>query len=331
MNQPLLSVLVLNYNYAHFLDECLQSLTAQTLQDMEIIVLDDRSSDDSVAVARKYESDARLRVVVHEVNRGFCASLIEGTEELSSGKYLAVVSADDFVLDPKAFERQVELLEEHPTATYCFSSFTFVRPDGDTVHESFDTDVVRSPKDSFRDILFSQGVWPPHSGTVLRAESYRAVGGYRRDIAMPVDLAMWFDLALVGGFVYASPSFHVWRLHGNQMTTSKTRANLREIVQVIREACADGEQAGYGTGRAARKAIGTHLAAFTISEAFAGNRSEALTRWRASVREAPVPALMSGRLWIACGRAVLGERLYNGLARTLRRPHRALRRMAAPA
>jgi glycosyltransferase involved in cell wall biosynthesis len=312
-----LSVLVLNYNYAHYLPECLEPLVRQTYQNMEIIVLDDCSTDNSVAVAQRYADDPRVRVVAHEQNAGFRRSLIEGTEELSSGEFLTVVSADDLVLRDDAFAIQVALLQKYPQAAFCFSSFDFIRPNGSDTHFSFPEETYREPEAAFKDIIACQGVWPPHSGTVIRKSEYDAVGGYRRDVVMPLDLALWFDLSAIGGFVYAPQTLHGYRLHGSQMTTSKTRANLREIAGLVRQACRDGERHGFKTRGMSRRAVGDHLGAFAIPEAFNGNRKVALTRWLAAAIECPYEALTSRRLWSTLVRSLLGNSGYSAARRAM--------------
>ena len=92
---PPLSVTVLNYNYAHYLAQCLDSILGQTWTDFELILINDCSTDHSMEVIERYVADPRVRVVNHERNRGFVASLIEGAQ-LSRGKYLMVISADDY-------------------------------------------------------------------------------------------------------------------------------------------------------------------------------------------------------------------------------------------
>src|SRR3954463_5362111 len=111
MKQPALSVTVLNYNYAHYLPRCLDSILAQTFTDFEIVLIDDCSNDDSLEVIQPYLADPRVRFFPHAQNAGFAKSLIEGTEEHSRGEFLTVVSADDVILETNAFEKQIALLK----------------------------------------------------------------------------------------------------------------------------------------------------------------------------------------------------------------------------
>src|ERR1700738_1309279 len=81
---PRLSVTVLNYNYGHFLDQCLSSILSQSFTDFEVIVIDDHSGDESLQVIKPYLEDPRVRLISHTENAGFVCSLIEGVEASSS-------------------------------------------------------------------------------------------------------------------------------------------------------------------------------------------------------------------------------------------------------
>ena len=97
MKSPLVSVVVPVFNAGPGVDRCMRSLRAQTLQDIEIVVVDDRGDDGSMeAVARHASQDPRIRVVRNERNMGAGPSRNAGIEA-ASGEYLSFVDPDDFV------------------------------------------------------------------------------------------------------------------------------------------------------------------------------------------------------------------------------------------
>lgn len=100
--QPKVSVIVPVYNVEKYVGECLDSILNQTLKDIEIIVLNDGSTDDSLKIIKKYaEQDSRIRVYNHE-NRGLGPTRNRGIT-LAKGKYLAFVDSDDTIV-PDALE-----------------------------------------------------------------------------------------------------------------------------------------------------------------------------------------------------------------------------------
>ncbi|MEQ3362753.1 glycosyltransferase [Raoultibacter massiliensis] len=111
---PRISVIVPICNVAAFLDQCLESIEYQTARDMEIICLNDGSTDDSLAIMKRHAAaDARIRVVDKE-NEGYGATCNRGIE-LASGDYVAIVEPDDYLL-PTMFEDLLAFADsfEHP-------------------------------------------------------------------------------------------------------------------------------------------------------------------------------------------------------------------------
>lgn len=107
---PVLSVLVPIYNTERYLEQALDSLCAQTFKDVEIICINDGSTDSSRDIIQKYlDSDSRFRVI-DKPNSGYGASMNRGIAE-SRGEYIAILEPDD-ILEPNAFELLVGKAEE---------------------------------------------------------------------------------------------------------------------------------------------------------------------------------------------------------------------------
>lgn len=106
MNKPAVSVVIPCFNAARFLQRSIESVVGQTHRDLELIVVDDGSTDDSVAVAREMAStDARVRVHVLSERRGVAAARNAGLE-VARGKYVAFLDADDWWM-PAKLEKQL--------------------------------------------------------------------------------------------------------------------------------------------------------------------------------------------------------------------------------
>lgn len=116
-NQPLVSVLVPICNVEKYLDECLSSLQKQTLKDIEIICINDGSTDSSLDIINKFASEDPRFVVIDKPNSGYGDSMNRGLET-AKGKYISILESDDF-LDADALEymaaeaesRQVEVFK----------------------------------------------------------------------------------------------------------------------------------------------------------------------------------------------------------------------------
>ena len=90
------SFIVPVYNAEIYLEQCIQSMTGQTYQNIEIVLVDDGSSDNSGKICDEFaDKDERIRVI-HQENQGLVKTWIRGTRE-STGKYLCYVDSDDYI------------------------------------------------------------------------------------------------------------------------------------------------------------------------------------------------------------------------------------------
>src|SRR5947207_5898758 len=114
--QPLVSVVTPVYNGAEYLVECIESVVNQTYANWEYVIVDNCSTDDTLAIARRYEAqDARVRVVAADVFVGPIENQNRAVREISpESKYTKVLHADDWLF-PECLERMVELAEQNPT------------------------------------------------------------------------------------------------------------------------------------------------------------------------------------------------------------------------
>ena len=124
---PLLSYIVLSYNYQHYIRTTLDSILRQTVQDFEIVVVDDASSDASVEVIRGYQ-DPRIRLFINERNIGGAASYNRAVEA-ARGEWLVNLDADDWIAPEKA-ERQIAFAAADPGLDIIGTFLTLVDADG---------------------------------------------------------------------------------------------------------------------------------------------------------------------------------------------------------
>lgn len=107
---PRFSVCIPNFNYAHFVGRTIQSVLDQTYQDFEIVVVDNASTDDSVAVIEAIQSD-KIKLHVNRYNVGFAPNLQKATEP-ATGDYIILLSSDDLML-PHALETYAKLIDRY--------------------------------------------------------------------------------------------------------------------------------------------------------------------------------------------------------------------------
>ncbi len=132
--RPRVSVAIPNYNYARFLPDAIGSALDQPGVDVDVLVVDNASTDDSVAVVEKIAAqDSRVELIRHSVNEGTIASFNEAARKVT-GDYYVLLCSDD-MLTRGSLARSVALLEEHPNVGFTFGyvkSFSDELPTAET-------------------------------------------------------------------------------------------------------------------------------------------------------------------------------------------------------
>ena len=107
---PLVSVVIPSYNHEKFVSEAIKSVLGQDFDDLELIIVDDASTDTSRQIIQKYAvEDARVRVILHETNCGVAKTCNDGIA-VAKGKFLAVTASDDVWVKNK-LSKQLAVLE----------------------------------------------------------------------------------------------------------------------------------------------------------------------------------------------------------------------------
>jgi glycosyltransferase involved in cell wall biosynthesis len=322
---PLLSVTVLNYNYAHFLPNCLDSILGQSFGDFELILINDTSTDNSLEVIQPYLADPRVRLIDHKKNKGFVESLIEGSQE-SRGRYISVISADDWVVEPTAFAQQIEILEGNPAVVMAFSAYGLYADSTTLTHHSraASANYVRPGLSVFQDFLL-QG-YPQHSGTIVRKSAYEAIGGYDATLHWSVDAQLWLGLCHFGEVAYIDSMLYAYRRHPSSM--SKEPAALRnaifELFRLFDWAFAFIPKAKRSQfDWLYKKARQRALISFAADAVFSGNNALGWRFYKVGLQINPWETLFQkGSLAIAI-RALLGETGYGLVTRKGRRSDQA--------
>jgi GT2 family glycosyltransferase len=281
---PLVSVLLAAHDDAAFLGEAVASILGQTLADLDVIVVDDASTDETPALLAAI-GDERLRVVRNEDRAGLAASLNRGLD-LASGRYVARLDADD-VAAPERFELQLERIRAEPRVAIVGSAVVDVDADG----RPGATHVLPSGSRALRwHALFSSPFFHP---TVLVDREVLAAHGLRYDAEFleSEDYDLWARLfAFADGANLATPLVRK-RVHAGQASLRRSdlqesfqrRVALREIARVAPDV--DAELA-WRVG--ARKGGGSRGAFVALLRAFERRYGR---EW--SVRKAALKALAS--------------------------------------
>ena len=196
-NRPLVTVVVPVFNAAPYLRESLDSIVGQTLSDIEILVMDDASTDQSSEIIAAYGS----RLIHHRqpVNRGQFANVNDGIA-LARGTYIGVYHADD-IYEPTIVEREVEFLQRHPEAGAVFCLDTFIDATGTEYGRLSIPPELRAGKPIpypviLNALLTYKNRFLVGPTSMVPATVYQALGAYRgEEFRIASDLEMWARIA----------------------------------------------------------------------------------------------------------------------------------------
>lgn len=119
INKPLVSVAIISYNNREFLNDCLQSIIKQDYPNLEIIVGDDASTDGSLELLEKFESEhSNIKIIKHSRNVGITSNSND-VHFACTGKYIAWMGGDDLML-PEKISKQVDYMEKHSDCTMTY-------------------------------------------------------------------------------------------------------------------------------------------------------------------------------------------------------------------
>jgi Glycosyl transferase family 2 len=185
---PGVSVVMAVYNGERFLREAVDSVLGQTFEDLELIVIDDGSTDGSSEILSSYAA-ADARVLVHrQANAGTAAALNRGLH-LARAPFVARLDADDLAL-PDRFERQHRFLAQHERVAVVGGAVTFIDEEGRAFAEwqypLSDAEIRRTLDDSTP---------LAHPAVMMRAAAVIGVGGYRPVLPKAQDVDLWLRLA----------------------------------------------------------------------------------------------------------------------------------------
>jgi glycosyltransferase involved in cell wall biosynthesis len=230
MQSPKVSFVVPCYNLAHFLTDCINSIVSQTYQDFEILIMDDCSPDNTPEVAQTF-TDTRIKYIRNVANIGHTNNFNKGISA-SRGKYVWLISADDFLKTNYVLNRYVTLMESNSNIGYVFCPAIALRKNTDCGIEKWS---YHGPEDrvfegkKFLQRLLVECCVPAASG-MARRECYENIGLFPTDLLYGEDWYMWSTFAFHYDVGYLSEPMVYYRQHGDSITNILSRRDFGILV-----------------------------------------------------------------------------------------------------
>jgi len=217
------SVIMPCFNHGRYVGESIQAILAQTVSDLELIVVDDCSRDDSRTVIGRYvRSDPRVRAIQHRSNLGASRSRNDGTK-LATGDFVAFCDADDLWL-PTKLERQIETLRKHPECDVAYCDAKIIDECGLETGERF-SDRFPVPGNGsgklFAELCTRNFI--NMQTAILRRECITEAGYFDENIRYVEDWCFWLDVSRGHTFHYSNEVLASYREHRNSTALVQRR------------------------------------------------------------------------------------------------------------
>jgi glycosyltransferase involved in cell wall biosynthesis len=231
---PLVSVIIPSYNYAHFLPETLESVINQTWANWECIIINDGSTDNTEMVSLEYCKKDN-RICYYAQSNGGLSSARNTGIKLSRGEYLLFLDADD-IIHPDKIIKHLNYFESNISAHVVYSNFSYFYETGVYIDSPFKR--VKLNEDAFSDFLLNWGfefVIPIHSPII---KSYLIKDNniwFEESLRAREDWLFWIKLTqLKAKFVFIDERLSFYRKHVSSMVYNSEHMITNTIIACFR-------------------------------------------------------------------------------------------------
>lgn len=236
MEQPLVSIIIPTYNYAHLIDQTLTCLLQQSYNNWEAIIIDDGSTDNTKVVVRNFSRDSRF-VYYFQENSGLPAARNTGIN-IAKGKYIQFLDADDLISKEK-LSKQVSYMESHPGIHISYTNALYFRYDN--VNVTYGN--RRLSQTPWIPKLHGKGIniirnlvqrnMMPVNAALIKHDVFNIVGLQNESLKSLEDWEFWIRCALADlffSYFEHLEAFALVRLHANSMSLNKIRMRDQELI-----------------------------------------------------------------------------------------------------
>jgi len=212
ISRPEISVVIPCFNAELFLSETIESIINQTFENIEIILINDGSTDTTSEIIKNYAQRDERIIMIEKQNSGPADSRNRGIFA-ARGEWIAILDADDVAL-PSRLELQLAYCRERPELVLVGSDAIEMTSSGSQI-QSYHYPSTHS--DLFKR-LYRMMAFPPHSSLMYRAEAVRSIGGFNTRYVPSEDYDLWLRLAEYGKIACLSKPLVKIRKHASSIS-----------------------------------------------------------------------------------------------------------------
>lgn len=235
--EPLVSVCIPAYNNAAYIKETIDSILNQTYQNLELVICDDKSKDNTVEVIESIKDD-RIKLYKNEKNLGMSGNWNNCLHKCT-GEFIKLVCADD-MLAKDCLEKEVKALMDNPTAVLAESDTKLLDLDGKPkgFYKRYKTSGLTDGKKIARAGFFVKNYFGAPLANTFRRTTAEKVGGFDTWYTYILDYDFWVTLACMGDVYIIHEPLNYFRVRndsntGEVMSGSKTNVYVEEHIHLV--------------------------------------------------------------------------------------------------
>ena len=217
IDKSLVSVILPSYNHEAYIEESILSIVNQTYKNIELIVIDDGSTDHSCEILQKLQKQYGF-ILEFQENQGISKTLNKAIRQYAKGKYITCVASDDFLMSDK-IERQINYMESDPDCSLVFGRVHVVDKNSKIIKGLTIVDPV---EDAVKSVQFESLIERnciAAISSMYRKDIWEKCGGYDENSLID-DWGLWLEFTYYGKIVYLDEYFAYYRWHGSNLTTN---------------------------------------------------------------------------------------------------------------
>jgi len=225
MNRPLVSIITPSYNQGDYIEETIRSVLTQSYPDIEYIILDALSTDNTHDILDKYEKHPRMSKIIREKDRGQSDAICKGFR-MAKGEIVGWINSDDILADD-VVERSVEFFQNDGKVALTYGDVTFVDSRGNIIK-------IRIPHPSItKDYLLNIDYDVCQPGSFYRKSVVEKVGYLNQGLNFCMDLDLWLNILTTHEARYIGTSAALFRWHESSKTVNGGQLFLNEIYMTL--------------------------------------------------------------------------------------------------
>lgn len=234
-NSYLLSIIIPNYNNEKYLNKCLESVFKQTYKNIEVIIIDDASTDGSKKILDKYNTDySAVKVIYNQINLGVAKSRDIAISS-ALGEYITTLDADDYYLDENKLKKEIEIIKkfhkEGKDNIISFSNIILVNEKGKKPFFK-----VKNRIEEGRVLIkfFTRSCMIPRD-FVFSKKQYKKAGCFDFDIPIYEDWDLKLRFAYENEFFYTGLDGIAYRRHGKGLSSADTKKHIKWLKHIYKK------------------------------------------------------------------------------------------------